>query len=313
MQPVVRYSLLALSAIALAPAGADAQILDRLKKRAAEAVEKKVEDKATAKLDQMAQRLVDNSFDALFGDDSAGASSGRTAAAGDARPRMPFSIGSNAKTEERYTFSIVTTMEIETFKRGDRSDGKALLRFHFNPDAQYMGTSVEAANGKKADGAAFVVMDAKNAAMVMLMESGKSKFSIAYDWKEALQAAQAAPVEPVNWDTVTVWRAYSRIGTKTIAGHKADGYKAESPDGTVELWVTREPVLAGLNHWTAGSSLKPIKGKVPAEYPHGMLLEMTSTHRGSGDRVTMRVTEIDTRARVAYAMSDYPRMEMGGK
>lgn len=319
MQPVVRVFLLALMAGAgFAPASSNAQILDRLKKRAADAVEKKVEDKAAAKLDQMAQRLVDNSFAALFGDDSAAApgAADRPAGAAPGRARMPFSPGSNAKTEDRYTFSIVTTMEVETFRRGDKSDGKAILRFHFNPDAQYMGTSVEAANGKKADGAAFVVMDARNAAMVMLMESDKSKFSIAYDWKGALQAAQAAQAaatDPVNWDTVTVWRAYSRIGTKNIAGYAAHGYRAESPDGTVEIWVTRDAALAELNHWTAGSSLRPIKGKVPAEHPYGMLLEMSSTHRGSGERVTMRVTDIDARARVSYAMSDYPRMEMGGK
>ncbi len=310
----------ALSLLAAASA-ADAQILDRLKKKAADAVEKKAEDKLSAKLDQMAQKLVDNSFDAVFGEPQpaagdAASGAGGASAGGTKRTGLPFSIGSNAKTEDRYTFSLVTTMEVEAFSRADKSGGKALIKMHFNPNEQYTGTSITSADLKKADGSAFIVFDAKNSAMVMMMESEKSKFSIAYDWREAAryaeQVAASAP-EQVNWDTVQVWRSYSRIGTRTIAGHQAHGYRAESPDATVEIWVTRDPVLRDVNLLASGSNLKPMKGKLPADYPHGMMLEMTSVNKSSGERVVMKVTGIETNARVAYAMADYPRMEMGKK
>ena len=295
-------------------APAEAQILGRITKRATDAVEKKAEEKLNAKLDQMAQKLVDNSFDAVFGEPESG--SGEKAASGSgAKGGLPFSIGSGAKTEERYTFSLVTTLEIEAFKRGDRSDGKALLKMHFNPNEAYTGTSITSADAKEADGSAFIVLDAKNSAMVMLMESDKDKFSIAYDWKEALKYAEAANArtEPVNWDTVQVWHSYTRIGTRTIHGHTAHGYRAESPESTVEIWVTRDAVLRDVNLFASGASMKPMKGKLPADYPYGMMLEMTSVSKNSGEKVVMKVTEINTSARVAYAMSDYPRMEMGKK
>ena len=40
---------------------------------------------------------------------------------------------------------------------------------------------------------------------------------------------------------------------------------------------------------------------------------MNSANTKSGDKVTMRVTDVKTNANVAYAMSDYPKMDMGAK
>lgn len=314
MRPLLKFAA-ACAILITATAHADAQILGRITKRATEAVEKKAEEKLNAKLDQMAQKLVDNSFDAVFGEAEAGGGE-KAASGGGAKGGLPFSIGANAKTEDRYTFSLVTTLEVEVFKRGDRSDGKALLKMHFNPNEAYTGTTITSADGKNAEGSAFIVLDAKNSAMVMLMESDKSKFSIAYDWKEAMKYAEqvaATQNEQVNWDTVQVWRAYTRIGTRTIAGHTAHGYRAESPDATVEIWVTRDPGLRDVNIFAAGSGMKPMKGKLPADYPQGLMLEMTSVSKNSGEKVVMKVIEINTNARVAYSMSDYPRVEIGKK
>ena len=281
-------------------------IMDRLKKKASEAVEKKVEDKVSAKIDAMTQKLVDNSFSSVFGDSTDAAGGGGKAGGG-----MPFSIGSNAKTESSYTFTVVTTMEIESSK----SRGKSVIKMHFNPNEAYTGTAMETADGKKSDGNAFIVLDAKNQAMVMLMASDKSKFSIAYDWKEAQKYAQAhaTPKDQVNWDTVKTWRSYSKIGTKTIAGYTADGYKTESPDANVEIWVSRDKKLAVGSMFAASSSMKQMKGRLPEDYPQGLMLEMTSTNNKSGEKVTMRVTNIDTNAHVTYAMSDYPKMDIGKK
>ena len=189
-------------------------IFDRIKKKAAEAVTQKAEDKVNAKIDEMSQKMVDNSFAAMFGDSASAAAKGGAGGGG-----LPFTLGGNAKTEDAYTFNVVSTMEIESSKSKD----KAILKMHFNTNEPYTGTSIVSADPKKQQGSAFVVLDAKNQAMVMMMASEKSKFSIAYGWKEATKYAQpAAPREQVNWDTVKVWRNYSKIGSKTIAGFSAD-------------------------------------------------------------------------------------------
>ena len=286
-------------------------IFDRIKKKAADAVSQKAEDKVNNKIDEMSQKLVDNSFAAVFGDSSAAGAKGGPGAAG-----SPFSLGGNAKTEDSYTFNVVTTMEIESSK-STKSDGKAVLMMHFNTNEPYTGTSIVSTDPKQ-QGSAFIILDAKNQAMVMLMASEKSKFSIAYGWKDAQKFAPppaSAPKEQaqVNWDTVKVWRNYSKIGTKTIAGYSADGYRLDGSDGTVDIWVSRDPQLSVGNMFAANSGMKQMKGRLPAEYPQGMLLQMTSMNNKSGEKVTMTVTKIDTNAHVTYAMSDYPKMDASKK
>ena len=286
-------------------------IFDRIKKKAADAVSQKAEDKVNNKIDEMSQKLVDNSFAAVFGDSSVTGAKGGPGAAS-----SPFSLGGNAKTEDRYTFNVVTTMEIESSK-STKSDGKAVIMMHFNTNEPYTGTSIVSTDPKQ-QGSAFIILDAKNQAMVMLMASEKSKFSIAYGWKDAQKFAPppaSAPKEQaqVNWDTVRVWRNYSKIGTKTIAGYSADGYRLDGPDGTVDIWVSRDPRLSVGNMFAANSGMKQMKGRLPEEYPQGMLLQMTSINNKSGEKVTMTVTKIDTNAHVTYAMSDYPKMDASKK
>jgi hypothetical protein len=284
-------------------------IFDRIKKKAADAVTQKAEDKVNAKIDEVSRKLVDNSFAAMFGDPS---STGKDGGAGSS----PFTIGSNAKTEDSYTFNVVTTMEIESSKNTGKSDGKAVLMMHFNTNEAYTGTSITSADTKKQEGTAFVILDAKNQAMVMLMSSEKSKFSIAYDWKEAQKytsASTTVPKDQVNWDTVKVWRSYSKIGTKTIAGYSADGYRSESPDATIEMWVSHDRALSVGNMFAANSGMKQMKGRLPEDYPQGMLLQMTSVNNKTAEKVTMTVTNIDTNAHVTYAMADYPKMDASKK
>jgi hypothetical protein len=211
---------------------------------------------------------------------------------------------------------VVSTMEIESSKNAD----KAILKMHFNTEQPYTGTSIVSADPKKAQqGNAFIVLDAKNQAMVMMMANDKKKFSIAYDWKDATkfaqsaQSAQSAPKQEVNWDTVKVWRNYSKIGTKTIAGFSADGYKLDSQEGNVEMWISHDQRLSVGNMFAANSGLKQMQGRLPADYPQGMLLQMVSTSKNSGEKVTMTVTSIDTNAHVTYAMADYPKMDLAKK
>jgi hypothetical protein len=304
MRPLVKLAACATVLAALSAPAHSQGILDRIKKKAADAVTQKAEDKVNSKIDEMSQKLVDNSFAAMFGD------SASAAAKGGAGGGMPFALGGNAKTEDAYTFNVVSTMEIESSKNKD----KAVLKMHFNTNEPYTGTSIVSADPKKQQGSAFVVLDAKNQAMVMMMASEKSKFSIAYDWKEAAKYAQpAARSEQVNWDTVKVWKSYSKIGTKTIAGFSADGYRAESTEGTVELWISHDQRLSVGNMFAANSGLKQMKGRLPDDFPQGMLLQMVSRNKNSGEQVTMTVTNIDTNAHVTYAMADYPKMDMTGK
>lgn len=314
------------------PTPARAQgIFDRIKKKASDAVTQKAEDKVNSKIDELSQKMVDNSFATIFGDSApaptgaakgaagsggAAGGGGTGGSGGGAGHGLPFSFGGNAKTESNYTFNVVTTMEIVSSKQ----DGKAVLTTLLNTSEPYIGMKIVSPDDKKGNGTAVVVLDSKNQAMVMLMSTDTSKFSMAYGWANAQKyappppaPAAAAPQQPVNWDTVKVWNSYTKIGTKTIAGYAADGYRMETPDGEAEVWVSHDPALAGGGMFGAGAELKQLKGRLPADYPVGMLLQMTGVNNKTGEKVSMTVTNIDTNAHATYAMSDYPPIGAGQK
>jgi hypothetical protein len=303
MRTLLRLGACAAILLALATPARSQGIFDRIKKKAEDAAAQKAEEKVSGKINEMAQKMVDNSFSSMFGDSAGGAGGAKGGKGGG----LLFSINSNAKTEASYSFNVVTTMEIESSKQKD----KAVLTTLYNTNEPYVGMKIVSPDDKKSNGTAFIVMDAKNQAMVMMMSTDTSKFSMAYGWSDAQKYApptSSAPREQVNWDTVKVWRNYTRIGTKTIAGYASDGYRMESPDGAVDVWVSHDRALAGGGMFGASSQLKQMRGRLPADYPQGMLMQVTSVNSKTGEKGSMTVTNIDTNAHVTYAMSDYPRL-----
>ena len=336
MRTLSRFMACAALLAALATPSHAQGILGGLAKKVSDAASQKAQDKVNSKIDEMTQKMVDNSFDAMFGSSekpaaapppaaatggaaaapatgtttTAGAGGGASTGAGPSA--MPFWTNNDAKTESSYNFNIVTTMEIASSKNGD---DKAILKMHYNTKEPYTGTLIISADPKKQQqGSAFVVLDAKNQSMVMLMSSDKSKFSMAYGWSDAGKYASSAPGsasptprQQVNWDTVKVWNNFSRIGSKTIAGYAADGYRMERPDGNAEIWVSHDPRLDVGDMFAANSGLRQMRGRIPDGYPQGMLLQLTGVNTKTGETVTMTVTSIDTNANVTYNMADYPK------
>ncbi len=300
----MRRPALLLPAVVLATATfatrADAQIMRAIQRKAADAVAQKAEAKLDAKIEQMAEKAVNGSYDALFGGIESGASG---------MMKLP----GDAKTAERYSFSIVSTMTLSSINASGKEEGVATMKMHFNPAEAYTATQVISQDLKDAGGNATVIFDLEHEAMVMLMEAEGTKFSMAYGWKEAAAAAEkAAAKDEVNWEEAESWKTWTRIGTRTIAGYSATGYRSTDGESTVEMWVTRDAALGGASLFGVNGGLKQMRGKLPEEYPTGMLLEMTAKD-AKGNTSRMVTTNIDTRASVRFTMSDYPRMGMGAK
>lgn len=307
------FGLVAGSALISSSAAAQ---LGGLRKRAADAVERKANQKIDQKIDEAAQKLVDKSFDSAFGSlDGSSSSSDNSKSGGSSRI---FSMLPNAPTEDHYDFDAVFTYEIENMPKGKPSpDDKGLMVMHFNSEGKYTGARMAAANPKKDDGELFAIFDVKNESMVMLMTSDKKeKASMAYSWKDAKQYSAAQ--SPSSGEVVTSGQAghtsaakpmtFSSLGKKTIAGYSADGYKGENEDGEVEVWVSKDPKLSYGRMMGASSSMKQMRGVMPGTYPTGMLLEVTSVDRKSGDKGRMTVKSIDTKANVRIDMNEYPRI-----
>ena len=63
----------------------------------------------------------------------------------------------------------------------------------------------------------------------------------------------------------------------------------------------------------AGSELKQLRGRLPADYPMGMLLQMTSVNNKSGEKLSSDGHEHRDECPDDVAMSDYPSIGAGKK
>jgi hypothetical protein len=281
----------------------DAQFFKRLKKRAEHAVERKVEQKVDETVEQAASNMVEKAWDQYIGEAVKNAQPGKGS---------PFTLSSNVKTEDVYHFNIVTTMKIKTVQNGTLKSS-VIMKLNFNNHQKYTGARfIDNDPKSKQNGDTFIIYDFKNDALLMLMNSNNNKFSFAYDWKQAPSDSQAVmSQQPMQWDTVKVWHGFTKIGNKTIAGYDCTGYQYKSDSLQSKMWVTGQVNLGVQNLLGVYNNTKQFKGKIPDDYPSGMIMEMTSENLNNGDKTTMTVTNINKNAEVNYKMSDYPPMSLG--
>lgn len=284
--------------------GVEAQILNRLKQRAQDRVERKVEEKIENKVNQSADHMVDNAWDSIFGETESSDSDGRA---------FPFTLNSNVTTEEGYHFGIITTMQIQTEKDG-KKEGPAIMQMHFNENEMYTGTRYLGEEMQSGEGDVFLIYDLKNSAMIMLMSSDDGKFSFAYDWTETQamieEMEQTGEADEEAGNEADSWQGYEKIGQKEILGYRCDGYRGTDENTISEIWVTRDAAYGMETMFQANTNSKQLKGRIPDDYPHGMLMEMITEDPDSGERMTMKVTNIQKNARVSFQMSDYPNIGM---
>lgn len=304
-----------LSSLAFAST-ADAQLFNRLKDRAKQAAENKVEEKLSNEVEKAAERAVEKSWQSIFGEEFGEEGDGIN---------VSFTMNSNAVTEEAYSFDVITTMEVESIQENGSSDGSMIMKMHFNDAESYSGTQFSGQEMDDSDGEMFMIYDMKNESMVMLMESEEGKYSFAYDWKQAQQLAKDFEEmeldQEIDADTEVETNSdndpsdelqnFEEIGTKTIAGVECRGYRSETEDTRMEYWVSEDEDVGIYKMLRVNEQTKHLKGNVPENYPTGTLMEMVQENLNSGEKTTMRVTDINRNASVTYLMSDYPAMSFG--
>jgi hypothetical protein len=201
-------------------------------------------------------------------------------------------------------------MQIETTRRNGKSDPPVIMDMHYNENEMYTGTSFRSEEMNKEDGELFIIYDLKNSAMLMLMSKDEDKFSFNYEWKQDTEIySESVADEETDWDNINEWQGYTKIGTRDVLGYACDGYRSESDEGLVEMWVTRDTSLGTDSMlFKAQTNAKQMKGKIPEDYPYGAIMEMTSEDKKSGDKTTMKMININQEANVQYKMADYPAM-----
>jgi len=306
MKNVIYFFLIA---ITLAPVFGNAQILNKLKNRVQQAIERKIEQKVEEKVerevDKAAGKAVDNAWDAVFKADSA-TYNGSSIDTAKLKQLSSVFNQANVPTEAQYSFDIKTTMEMKFIPKSGRLEPPTMLEMYFKQGTKYTGSTYKADPTKNQGEMMFMIADYQNRALVILMGENEKKYRTVMSMDPAIynQSNQVNPKEaPVDWNNVTEWRGYKKLGKRTILGYSCDGYTITNEIGTSEVWITRDELFGMENIFNAGNM--GMKSKFPSEMPYGMLVEMQSEDLKTGDKSIFSLKEVKKGINQVYKMSDY--------
>jgi hypothetical protein len=299
-------------AITIAPVFGNAQILNKLKNKVQQAIERKIEQKVEEKVerevDKAAGKAVDNAWDAVFGADSA---SYNGSSIDTAKLKQLSSVfnQANVPTESQYSFDIKTTMEMKFIPKSGRLDPPTILEMYFKQGTKYTGSTYTGDASRNEGELMFMIADYQNKALIVLMGDNEKKYRTVMSMDPALynQSNQVEKQqEPVDWNNVTEWRGYKKLGKKTIMGYSCDGYSITNEIGKSEVWITRDETFGTENFFNAGNM--GMKSKFPSEMPYGMLVEMQSEDLKTGDKSIITLKEVKKGINQIFKISDYPKI-----
>jgi hypothetical protein len=299
-------------AMIIAPVYGHAQILNKIKNKVQQAIERKIEQKVEEKVerevDKAAGKAVDNAWDAVFGADSA-TYNGSSIDTAKLRQLSSVFNQANVPTESQYSFDIKTTMEIKLIPKSGRLDPPTMMEMYFKQGTKYTGSSYKADASKNQAETMFMISDYQNKALIVLMSDKEKKFRTVMSMDPTLYNLSAEvekQQEPVDWNNVTEWRGYKKLGKRTILGYSCDGYAITNEIGKSEVWITRDEIFGMENFFNAGNM--GMKSKFPSEMPYGMLVEMQSEDLKTGDKSIITLKEVKKGINQIFKISDYPKI-----
>ena len=287
--------------------GLSAQIsLGGIKNKAGQALGDAIDRKIEQELNKAADRVVNKYWDRVIGKYYAGIYE-------DGNGNFPFVLSDSVNLEDSYHFNNVVKIKVDTYKKNGKLKETMFMNTHTNGDDEYMGTSIEDEETEKKDQAIFIINDFKNGAFVLLMESDGQKSSMAYSLIVNEAAAQEMVKEQAESGNNEIPNA-EPLGSKTILGYTCQGYGYTTEDGYSEIWVTDEDVFGISNAFAINNqNLQRQNVNLPANYPKGSVMEISSVDASSKEKVLMQVVDINKNASITYNMADYPAIGATGK
>ncbi len=296
-------------AITLAPIFGNAQILNKLKSKVQQAIERKIEQKVEEKVerevDKAAGKAVDNAWDAVFGADSA-TYNGSSIDTAKLKQLSSVFNQANVPTESQYSFDIKTTLEMKFIPKSGKLEPPTMLEMYFKQGTKYTGSTYKADAAKNQGEMMFMIADYQNKALVVLMGDNEQKYRTVMSMDPALfnlSNQVETQKENIDWNNVTEWRGYKKLGKRTIMGYSCDGYTITNEIGKSEVWITRDELFGMENFFNSANM--GVQSKFPKDIPYGMLVEMHSEDLKTGDKSIITLKEVKKGINQVYKMSDY--------
>ncbi len=300
-----------------------AQGLKRLR-NAIGKVEDKVQEKTTGAIDNFIDSRIseetEKTLNKWFGvsinpsPSSQGGMSGAQSGNGFAS----FGMDPNAKTESVYTFDFKISHYMETVEKGKTSRFRMIT--YINSELPYYAIQMSEIDGNDGSAQAYMIMDAKNSVMVMLVNENGQQSSMVIsqpglgmdalpeDGSATGQEYETAMNSSDFTAGFSAMAGYESLGSRTISGFDAKGFRTQDGRSNIEIWLTDEPIKGYKQIMSASASVPMMAMFAPYASSGGMLVEINATDAASNSKTTMRIEDGAGPHKHSIVMSQWPRM-----
>jgi hypothetical protein len=296
--------------------------LKKMAKKALEKTQQKAEQRAEDKMDQQIDKGLDKVENSLEGNkaDSSGAGEGEMSREDRQQQRMQRMMksmgmsGEPVPIENEYNFQYSTTMEVKSYKKDGSLESDATLVTFMNPGKHNF--AYEFAGGDlngDANGKGIYIFDYKNKATIILSDQDGKHTGIVYGLNlmtniDSLYNAGTDNTENPPADLSAMNPHLKKTGrTKNIAGYKCEEYVYEDEMDKADFWISRDVKLQ-----TRDLMSSVFKSSMYANgMPWGFLMESNSLDKESGQRTSLKVTEVNKTRDRKFDMSQYQITNMG--
>lgn len=294
------------------------RLRDRAVEAAANRAEQRIEREINQRVEAAAERAVDNAFDSVFGSplkrEDYGSDEEYQRARSSWRTSM-FGSMMNVETRDEYPFSIRNHMRFTSVDENGRASDEGEVVFLIEPGALYSGTLVQSENGDAES--VIMVFDIEYGAMVMFMTTEGERLSMAYgsgNWMAEIDMDDDEGIDQdfVFGEHVPEGTEVESLGTRTIHGIRASGYRVSDESAEMEIWVADDENFSGRNMGAGNPGFQRANPAAAAMMPaSGLPLEMTSHDKSTGAIFKMESIDIDRNARINLNRRDYPPLSFG--
>ncbi len=305
-------AILFLIFIFIFPFGAEAQLVNRIKRAAERGVANAVEKKVETEAQKLAMRQLEKMFQNLYGDDFENQ-------AGVDFSKIMSGINANVETADNYDFSGYALMEMKSTDEKGKSTDPMDIRSFFSDNASILAMEMLGNENKgKEDGKMIMIYDFDRNASVILMENDGEKSRMAYGFDFEKMSEGIKTEETEDMEENPDFKIEKTGNTKTINGYTCEEYRMDNEDATVHYWITDNPINENISIWGQNNPMinAKMKNQNHAYYqnlPKGNILEMFFESKKDKSSAEILVKEINDNETVSFVMADYQNVFQGAE
>ncbi len=293
-------------------------LLDRVARKAAQKAEQKAEDRLEKKIEEGIDESLEEIEDSIFSEEESVGSSvsfieDRERKGTNAILKKMGGLSEPVPIAEKYHFSSKICMHYLTLddKGNVKDEGEVIT--YTSPGENtfaYEFASGSSQRGESVSKGIFIV-DYLNRATIILSDENGEKSGLVYGsiFLEDSKIQDQDDFSAYGDDDLDYINPYYKKSgrTKMIQGYKCDEYSFNNDEGEGSFWVTQQGDLEARNKFSAifrsGFNFYGNTG--------GVLMEIITKDKTTGEQNQMEVTELDHKAEVSFVPGEYHLTNLG--